>query len=334
MTSPQLTPQMLADLGDHLYREGVSAYQRKDYKEALIWFSQCLTVCREFQDAESTIGRILFFMGAIYSFLKNGEQMMAFCEASVNILQQQVPEPGDGEKLTLIGAVCFHNGNPALAQRAFKTALRFFQELNQPKDVKVAQEQLNKLGKTPLYRLQSHEFTIRLGEQSAYKFTVTVDGKVKWSTFAGLNQGVPVDSRFPWNTIYTIDNLSRITKALSALLQRDNADAFIIFEEKETGKFIQFAGSKNEDLLLDLPSQTLSREEMARAKVLFEELGSSGPEKHAMYTDKSLEVIARIQTSFNMNFGRDFRRAAEVTLAVFERVYRFPAEFQLILKEN
>jgi hypothetical protein len=291
------------------------------------------------------VGRILFYLGAIYSFSPQRGQMMACCEAAVNIWQpQQTPQAGDGEMLVLIGAVCSHNGNPALARRAFNTALRFFQSLNQPRDVKVVQEQLARLGKTPLYRLQHREFTIRLAKQPVYKFSVSPDGQVRWSNFVGKSQATPVGSGFPWDTVCTnvqatqptgpVDNLGRISQALSALLQRDNPDAFVIFEEKSSRKFVQFAGSAHEELLLDLPAETLTAAEMERATLLFQELGMPGPETYPVYTDPSMTEVAGMQTSFNMRFGRDFKRAAQVALAIFRRVYGFPADFQLTLKEN
>lgn len=131
-----------------------------------------------------------------------------------------------------------------------------------------------------------------------------------------------------------MDNLKRITNALLALTQRYSEDGFVIFEEKTTRKYVQFAGAGNEDLLLDLPYQTLSPAEVEKAKQLFEELGKSEPEKYALYTDKSLEVTAGIQTSFQINFGRDIEQAAMIALMIFERVYGFPPGFQLTIEEN
>ena len=49
--------------------------------------------------------------------------------------------------------------------------------------------------------------------------------------------------------------------------------AFLIVEESESGRFVQFVGSRDESLLLDLPLQTLSPEEMTKARAVFAELG-------------------------------------------------------------
>ena len=59
-------------------------------------------------------------------------------------------------------------------------------------------------------------------------------------------------------------HLVTVREALSRLLTRPSG-AFVIIEEPRSGKFVQFAGSKDEPLLLDLPSQTLSPDEMAKS---------------------------------------------------------------------
>lgn len=121
---------------------------------------------------------------------------------------------------------------------------------------------------------------------------------------------------------------------MTALLHRENDDAFVIFEEQISGKFVQFAGSADEELLLDLPTQSLSEVEQARAKRFFEALKISGPRKYALYADKTLEIIGGVQTSFQTKFGRDPQLAARVALDIFEQVYEFPKDFVLIVAEN
>ena len=129
-------------------------------------------------------------------------------------------------------------------------------------------------------------------------------------------------------------NEDRITKALLALLKRSNPDAFVIFEEKFSHKFVQFAGSITEPLLFDLPATTLDEEEMARARALFRELGLPDAEEHTLYTDQTLREVADTMVVFNVELGRDIRRAVELTCVVFDRVYKFPPDFCLVVKEN
>src|SRR5262245_2363089 len=65
---------------------------------------------------------------------------------------------------------------------------------------------------------------------------------------------------------------NRIKAGLEALLLREGKDRSVIFQERKSEKFVQFAGSTMEPLLLDLPSIPLSAEEMARAKTFFAKL--------------------------------------------------------------
>src|SRR5262245_41738761 len=56
-----------------------------------------------------------------------------------------------------------------------------------------------------------------------------------------------------------------ISSALAALRARTNDDAFVIFEDARSRKFVQFAGGVNHPLLLDLPIVGLHPSEVARA---------------------------------------------------------------------
>ena len=128
-------------------------------------------------------------------------------------------------------------------------------------------------------------------------------------------------------------NQNRIKTALRALLNRRNDDAFVIFEERDSGKFVQFAGSADQPLLLDLPSQALSAEEQQRAALLFAQLGSADATSADLYDRPGGQVVGR-QISYQLVFGQDCDRAAEVTSRIFKEVYRLPAEFELSVTEN
>lgn len=120
----------------------------------------------------------------------------------------------------------------------------------------------------------------------------------------------------------------RIAMALHSLLGRTNRDAFVIFQDKPSGKFVQFAGSADESLFLDLPPQALNEDEKPRAAKLFRELAAKGPKEGAdRQTGKGL-------TGFQLRLGCDVDRGADVTLRIFREVYQLPADFALVLEEN
>ena len=123
----------------------------------------------------------------------------------------------------------------------------------------------------------------------------------------------------------------RIEKALLTLHTRINDDGFVIFSEAGSEKFVQFMGGGGEPLLLDLPRQTLSNTEFSRAGAFFRELGIEGPDVRQLKPIGEGEPFTQI--SFNMEF-QDPKRAADVAIRIFLRVYRFDPEFELVLQEE
>ena len=128
-----------------------------------------------------------------------------------------------------------------------------------------------------------------------------------------------------------MDNRSKITEALSSLLVRRNDDAFVIIEHPESKKFVQFAGSATEQLLLDLPSQTLSELEFHKAVQLFREIGVIGDE-HSVFDGPAGRVVGQ-QFSFNAVF-RSVAEATETVERIFAAVYGLPVDCEIAIVEN
>ncbi len=122
----------------------------------------------------------------------------------------------------------------------------------------------------------------------------------------------------------------KISRALSTLLKAKASDAFVIFEEKETGKYVQFAGSVREPLLFDLPVVALDNAELKRACAV---LGRE-PETEQIYTDPTATVPAGEMAHFTISLGRDIQEGARLTCAIFRDVYQFPPDFQLTINQN
>ena len=111
-----------------------------------------------------------------------------------------------------------------------------------------------------------------------------------------------------------------MTDALEGVMQRTNEDAFVIFEDKATEKFVQFAGGKGQSLLMDLPLRPLTPEEAERAKAFFSSLGVEAPEGDF--------------PSYSVDFGSDAPKAADAALRVFREVYALDDGFELGVEEN
>jgi hypothetical protein len=119
-----------------------------------------------------------------------------------------------------------------------------------------------------------------------------------------------------------MDNTTAITTALQRLLaQPEDALPFVIVENAETRKFVQFTGSLKRPLLLDLPAQTLSEAEFYRAVTFFRRHGVVGQEYELLDAPGGLPVTE--QFSFQLPLG-SIADAAEVTLSLFDEVYHTP----------
>jgi hypothetical protein len=124
----------------------------------------------------------------------------------------------------------------------------------------------------------------------------------------------------------------RIRAALAALLRR-RSDSFVIFEDKQSGKFVQFAGpDKKERLLLDLPFASLDAEESRRAEEHLPPLGVRAVEYD--FLDRPGGIVVGHTRSFGKDFGRNVEEATRAALEVFDRVYQLPPDFDLVVTEN
>lgn len=114
------------------------------------------------------------------------------------------------------------------------------------------------------------------------------------------------------NTPLPTTTEAQITAALQEMLGRNDAP-FALIEHPPTGKFVQFAGSAQDPLMLDLPAQPLEPDERRRAEQSFASLGGTQSE-----------------SGFQLDAGRDAEEATRVTLRVFREVYELPEDAELI----
>lgn len=123
-----------------------------------------------------------------------------------------------------------------------------------------------------------------------------------------------------------------IKAALTRLLERPEG-AFLIVEESESGRFVQFAGSRDEPLMLDLPLQTLAAEEVTKAKAVFAELGYPGAIPAPGDSDAGAAAGGAWQSA-TVPFDDDVDGAAKLAVAVLHRVYGFDETAKLELTEE
>ncbi len=129
-----------------------------------------------------------------------------------------------------------------------------------------------------------------------------------------------------------MNNSERITQELTSLLTRSNKDAFVIFEDKETRKYVQFSGSIREPLLLNLPAVALSSSELDRAKKIFAEYNIKL--EKSPFGKYEGGPVTGYDYQFFMDLGKDINKASKISMRIFNEVYLLPNTFNLGVDAN
>ena len=138
--------------------------------------------------------------------------------------------------------------------------------------------------------------------------------------YAGEPQGAKIEGR------------KTIRAALERLMERSNDDAFVIIEDKKTKKFVQFLGGKTQGLVLDLPMQALTSQELVRAKIVFDKFNIQ-LEEWEVYDQPGGRVVGT-QSGFNKYLGKDVDTATEIAWAVLTEIYLLGEPLELSIEEN
>ena len=110
-----------------------------------------------------------------------------------------------------------------------------------------------------------------------------------------------------------------IVEELKDLCRRDAGEAFSIFEDVGTRKFVQFAGGAGESLKLDLPSMQFKDLDDVRAQNFFARL----PQPCERY-DIGSPGSEDLDHAYLVDFGSDVESAADAALGVLHEVFLIP----------
>jgi len=129
-----------------------------------------------------------------------------------------------------------------------------------------------------------------------------------------------------------LSETNKIRTALDLLMGQGGTGSFVIFEDPRSGKFVQFAGANNENLLLDLPTLPLSDDETTRAREFFKQFGIESPVLYE--ADNAKKGIVQKFISFQMDLDKNTERAARIVAAIFQQIYQFPPDTAMVARVN
>lgn len=108
-----------------------------------------------------------------------------------------------------------------------------------------------------------------------------------------------------------------IRQTLQQLKAGETPEDFVIFEDRISGKFVQFTDA----VLLDLPVNADDTVAIMRAEILFRNVGLP-------YTQTNMDTFM----TFDMHFGNDIDAATEFALTLFREFHNLPERFDLMIK--
>jgi hypothetical protein len=122
----------------------------------------------------------------------------------------------------------------------------------------------------------------------------------------------------------------RIYDALVALLHRGTENSFVLIEQPQSGKFVQFG--KGPCLCMDVPCVELDGPEADRAYQFFQRLGEDYPREYDAPDPKTGQV--RHGATFYHDFGQDAKAATTAVIELFTRVFQLTGDIELLIEEN
>lgn len=117
--------------------------------------------------------------------------------------------------------------------------------------------------------------------------------------------------------------IERIRTALHQLLTRTNEDAFVIISEEASGRFVQFAGGAENDLLFDLPTFDMDRTMISQIREVLKD-----------YDPGLQKAKLNPGTIFNLEIDRDVELALVITSRIMIEAFGFNQDVDLHLEEN
>ena len=109
-----------------------------------------------------------------------------------------------------------------------------------------------------------------------------------------------------------------IRTAITKLMTRNNEDAFVMFHDASSKKYIQFSGGQSSPIVMDLPFISLSSGEFLRARVVLS--------NYPLEIDES--------PAFKIDCGKKVDLAIELCLRVFQYVQNLEPDFSILITEN
>jgi len=120
---------------------------------------------------------------------------------------------------------------------------------------------------------------------------------------------------------------AQIDAAIDDVVKREGDDWFVVLEDSESKKFVQYTVRENSEFYFDLPSQVLSEQELSRAKKVLSVYEIEHESRDIL--DKPNGAVVGKHGGFSKNIGSDNSLAKTLAKEVFFEIYQLDPNFKL-----
>jgi tetratricopeptide (TPR) repeat protein len=208
--NPTMTPEMFTGLLNHLFQEGRGASQKRDMYRASMWYAQCLSIIKQLGNNEEFMSMVLYYYGEAIAHSNQSQQAIACLEASANIQKQMGNGEAEADCFYMVGSFIAALEDYEKAKKHLTEALRRYRGLNNRQKIAATEDELKKVtANLPKIRRISKssdetlDFGIFVDKQMMERFSVSVDGEVKWYKVKGFNKSVAMGLANAWQVVCT-----------------------------------------------------------------------------------------------------------------------------------
>ena len=128
--------------------------------------------------------------------------------------------------------------------------------------------------------------------------------------------------------LFSDRNAHIIKEGLESLLRVEGRPVYLTIEDLKTGKILQFAGSSQDKLYMNLPAKDFSESDVRRAMSVLNPYKISF-EDEPLYLDEEGRNMGDSLRTFSKNLGDNIDLALEICSKVFFDIYRADDDIRL-----
>lgn len=202
----QMTPEMLAGLLQHVFREGMTAFEQNYMDRAGQWFTQCLSILHGLGGNKEFLSQVMFYLGYVMAFSNEPQQAAAFLLSSASIQKSMGKTEAEADCFFTTGSVLGDLKAYRAAESCLLEASQRYHELGLPDKFSAVEKERATFASHEEDRFSPDngmlEFGIYADTDFLAKLSVSTEGEVTWCDGESPQEPVPIGLAVHWQSRY------------------------------------------------------------------------------------------------------------------------------------